>query len=150
NGQPCTNKASDNPGYRCYAEKHRKRRKLLMIGANDGQLHAFDAGTWDTVKKAFNNGTGAEVFAYAPRLTLPVLRDQAATGNTLQIFSVDGTPRIEDAFIDPRHTAAAGPVASNREWRTVVIGGLREGGKVNGGGQTSGFTSGYFALDITD
>jgi len=52
--------------------------------------------------------------------------------------------------LGPRHTAVAGPVASKREWRTVLIGGLREGGKVNGGGQTSGFTSGYYALDMTD
>jgi Tfp pilus tip-associated adhesin PilY1 len=150
NGQPCTNKPSDNPGYRCYADRHQLRRKMLMIGSNDGQLHAFDAGTWDSTKKLFTNGTGGEVFSYIPRLVLPILRDQAATGNQLQIFSVDGTVRIADAFIDPRHTAAAGPVAANREWRTVLIGGLREGGKVNGGGQTSGFTSGYYALDITD
>jgi Tfp pilus tip-associated adhesin PilY1 len=150
NGATCTNKPSDNPGYRCYADRHQERRKLLMVGANDGQLHAFDAGTWDSTKKLFSDGTGGEVFSYIPRLVLPILRDQAAPSNVIQIFSVDGTARIDDVFIDPHHTAAAGPLATKREWRTVLIGGLREGGKANGGGQTSGFVSGYYALDITD
>jgi Tfp pilus tip-associated adhesin PilY1 len=38
-------------------------------------------------------------------------------------------------FIDPTHNGT--PVAANREWRTVVFGGLREGGAT------------YFALDVT-
>jgi hypothetical protein len=150
NGKACTSKPSDNPGYRCYAEKHRKRRKMLVFGANDGQVHAFDAGTWDTSKKDFNNGTGTEVFSYIPRLAMPVIRDQAATGNTTEIFSADGTVRLEDVFVDPKYSAASGPSAADREWRTVMIGGFREGGKPNGGGQTSGFVSGYYALDVTD
>src|SRR5882724_7230509 len=148
--RPCTGLTTDNVGYRCYAERHRKRRKMLVLGANDGQVHAFDAGTWDTSANDFNNGTGTEVFAYVPRLALPALRDQAVPGNTTQIYSVDGTVRIDDVFIDARHTAAAGPLAADREWRTVMIGGLREGGKPNGGTTTGGFTSGYYALDVTD
>jgi hypothetical protein len=151
NKKACTDKPSDNPGYRCYAEKHRKRRKMLVLGANDGQLHAFDAGTWDTTKKDFNNGTGTEVFSYVPRLSLPVLAKQGLTTNDTEIFSVDGTVRIDDVFLDPHHFAAAGPVAANREWRTVLIGGFREGGKIDGaGGQVPKFVSGYYALDLTD
>jgi hypothetical protein len=150
NGKPCTSKPSDNPGYRCYAEKHRKRRKMLVFGANDGQIHAFDAGTWDTVKKDFSDGTGTEVFGYIPRLAMPVLRDQSAPGNSTQIFSTDSTLRLEDVFIDPKYSAGAGPAAADREWRTVLLGGFREGGKPNGGGTTAGFVSGYYAVDVTD
>ena len=41
-GSDCVN----DTGYRCYAKKHQFRRKLLLVGANDGQLHAFDGGVW--------------------------------------------------------------------------------------------------------
>jgi hypothetical protein len=31
-------------GYRCFANKHQLRRKMLVVGSNDQQLHIFDAG----------------------------------------------------------------------------------------------------------
>ena len=77
--------AGNVPGYRTFAEKHRLRRKLLLVGANDGMLHAFDAGiyrdspyddqfTIETIDGEFDNGSGREVFAYIPRAALPVVR----------------------------------------------------------------------------
>lgn len=135
-----------NPGYRCFAQQQSHRRKMLLVGTNDGQLHAFDAGIWDKDTQLFTDGTGKELFSYMPRLALPVVRDQAE--KTHQIFGVDGTPRVEDVFIDPKHTAGnADP--TEREWRTVAIGGFREGGAIDGGGRVGDFTSGYYALDVT-
>jgi len=138
-------------GYRCFATTHQRRRKILFLGANDGQLHAFDMGTWDNApsQQKFTDGTGEELFSYIPRLALPIVRDQAeGTGGVFnEIFSVDGSPTSADVFIDPSHAAA--PVAASREWRTVLVGGFREGGNINGGGQVSGFVSGYYALDVT-
>ena len=132
-------------GYRCYAEKHRLRRKMLMVGSNDGQLHFFDAGIWDGGTQKFSDGSGRELFAYVPRLGLPIVRDLAE--GTRQIFGVDGTARIDDVFLDPQHNGT--PTATDREWRTVVIGGFREGGKRDGGARMTDFVSGYYALDIT-
>ena len=52
-------------------------------------------------------------------------------------WGIDGSPRIDDVFIDPQ-AAEDGPMTcDDREWRTVAIGGYREGGP------------GYYALDIT-
>lgn len=149
NGTTCT---ASSPGYRCFARKHEFRRKMLAVGANDGMLHFFEAGIWDDSDKQFDNGTGKELFAFVPRMVLPIAKEAAEGEN--QIFSVDGSPRIVNVFIDPQHGAADAIDPADRRWRTIAIGGLREGGSENGSGEVDldngkPFTSGYYALDIT-
>jgi Tfp pilus tip-associated adhesin PilY1 len=138
----CTN----NPGYQCFAQQQSHRRKMLLVGANDGQLHAFDAGVWNGTTQLFTSGTGEEIFSYIPRLALPLARTQVENGH--QVFSVDGTPRVSDVFIDPKHAAGAA-VATDREWRTVAVGGFREGGSIDSSSRVGDFVSGYYALDLT-
>ncbi|HEX2162431.1 MAG TPA: PilC/PilY family type IV pilus protein [Thermoanaerobaculia bacterium] len=142
-----------NPGYRCFFEKQRFRRKMLLVGSNDGMLHAFDAGMFRTQGEdhwtgaplvddalnpfgSFDNGTGKELFAFVPRTVLPTLREMRTGGR--HRFNVDGTVTVADVFVDPlRQASSTFPEETDREWRTVVIGGLREGGR------------GYYALDVT-
>ena len=135
----------NDPSYRCFSKQYRTRRKMILVGANDGQLHAFDAGIWNGT--TFTAGKGTEIFSYMPRIAMPIVRDQTENGR--QIFGVDGTPRISDVFIDPKHTGTPDP--TQREWRTVAVGGFREGGFIDGGGRVSDtdFYSGYYALDVT-
>lgn len=147
-GQTCT---TESPGYRCFARKHEFRRKMLVVGANDGQLHLFDAGTWDETEGEFNNGTGKELFSFIPRSAMPVVAELEESSR--QIFGVDGSVRVVDVFIDPQHTGG-NPTEADRQWRSVAVGGLREGGSVNGGrgielDNNKPFTSGYYALDLT-
>ena len=138
----------DLHSYRDFFRKHELRRKMLVVGGNDGMLHAVDAGifrtaatgpaqspatTTNTPANKFDNGSGKELFAYSPRTILPTIR-QLAEG-TVHQWGVDGTVTVADVFIDPTNTGT--PSAAKREWRTVVFGGLREGG------------AGYYALDIT-
>lgn len=127
--------ADGDPGYRCYFEKHRLRRKMLVVGSNDGQLHFFDAGIFRGAADSgeFDNGTGREILSYVPRPVMPVLTQLAQ--DTRQEWGVDGTVQFDDVLIDPSHNGT--PTEADREWRTVLIGGLREGGR------------GYFALDVT-
>jgi hypothetical protein len=150
NTQACADDAAgnpQNPGYKCWADKHNHRRKMLAIAANDGQLHFFDAGIYrpSATPPAFDDGTGYELFSYMPRLALPIVRNEASSGT--HIFAVDSTPRVREVFIDPVHNGT--PSAADRQWRTVVIGGFREGGKPMGGTRIADFISGYYALDIT-
>lgn len=121
--------------YREFAEKHRLRRKMLLVGANDGMLHAFDAGKYSDAADAFDNGTGKELFGYMPRAVMPAVKLINTAGATNHQWSVDGTVTVSDVHIDPLHTGA--PDEDEREWRTVGIGGLREGGAL------------YYAIDIT-
>jgi len=85
---------------------------VLYTGGNDGMLHAFDAET------------GKELFAYVPGLIYDHLKDYADPGYQ-HYFYVDLTP-----FVQP-------DVDIGGTEKTVLVGGLRKGGK------------GYFALDIS-
>ncbi len=154
----CTATTNPNHGYQCFFERHRCRRRMLFVGSNDGQLHAIDAGIFSvadpnnhnllqcndltlanintTLQEPigfFDNGTGKEIFSYIPRPALAKLKQYKDTGR--QDWSVDGTPVADDVFIDPAHSGT--PAAADREWRTVLVGGMREGGNT------------YFALDVT-
>lgn len=141
---------STDPGYVCWADQHKRRRKMLAVAANDGQLHVFDAGVWDASRQKFTDGTGRELFSYAPRLGLPILRELEA--NPKHVFSLDSTPRLDEVFIDPLHDHPGDPAAprlDERQWRTVLVGGFREGGDPFGGSRMADFVSGYYALDVT-
>jgi len=93
------------------------RAPMLFVGANDGMLHAFDATT------------GAEKYAYIPRVLLPEL-------NQLTHKSSPGQDFIHRYYVDD--APVSGDVRySGGNWHTVLVGGLRGGGK------------GVYALDIT-
>lgn len=141
-----------DPGYRCFLARHQARQRILVFGSDDGMLHAFDAGTfrrsvqklefntalqrWEIAVKPnlFDDGTGKELWAYIPRAVLPTLTE--FTKSNKHHYTVDGTVRAADVFIDPVYVSGS-PDPDNRQWRTVVIGGLREGGAA------------YYALDVT-
>jgi type IV pilus assembly protein PilY1 len=92
------------------------RSPVVYVGANDGMLHAFNA----------NNGE--ELWAYVPSFVHGKLKELAKPEYSHQ-FYVDGQVRAWDVNIG---TDAA------PNWRTVLIGGLRGGGK------------GYYALDVSN
>lgn len=132
-------------GYREFFQRHENRRKIMVAGANDGMVHAWDAGKAGVEKFVdqfdierrdvrFDNGTGREIFAYIPRTVLPTVRELAQDPLSHR-WAVDGSIASADVFVDPLHTGT--PSADERNWRTVLIGGLREGG------------TGYYALDVT-
>jgi type IV pilus assembly protein PilY1 len=110
----------DNP-------KNHTRMKLVLVGANDGMLHIFNANDpSDPTTGQGDANTGQEVLAYVPNSVLKNTVDLTSTAYRHRYY-VDGSPTAGDVFL-----------ASKQAWRTVVVGGL------GGGGQ------GYFALDITD
>ncbi len=154
---------SDLNGYREFSRSHFWRRRMLIVAANDGQLHFFDAGirkliydpTLGRQVERFTDGTGLELFSYMPRLVMPIVGEQfdgSAVAddevNGAHIYSLDGHIRLADVYIDPLHNGTNAS-AADRSWRTVLVGGLRRGGDILGGGLVPGFVSGYFALDIT-
>ena len=129
--------ANNVTGYRDFLVMHQNRRKVLLVGTNDGMLHAFDAGLFDAKTQLFSNGTGKEIFGFVPRLVMPTLTGLYANGQN-RTWSVDGGITSADVRIDPLYSGVPDPEGVHGpEWRTVAIGGLREGGV------------GYYALDIT-
>lgn len=107
------------------------RRKLLLVGANDGMLHAFNGGDWDAVQQKYTLGTGDELWAFIPPDLLPKLH-RLMDGSKHQFF-VDGTAMVREIWADE-----AGPfVKSASEFHTLAVMGERRGG------------NSFFALDIT-
>ncbi len=138
NGRACNATTRPNRGYRCFFEKERRRRRVLLAPSNDGQVHAFDAGFFrgsvedGRLVGRFDAGTGREIFAHIPRPMLRHTRDLVALEHAP---GIDGQLTVDDVFIDPAHSGT--PAANDREWRTVAIGAYRDGG------------SGLYALDLT-
>ena len=145
----------DLNGYREFTRKHFWRRKMLVVAANDGQVHFFDSGIRTTVieptsgevLERFTDGTGTELFSYTPRLVMPLVTHQAT--NSKHVYSLDGNLATGDVYIDPRH-GGNNVLPQDRGWRSIIVAGLREGGDIfESGNRPPGFVSGYYALDVT-
>lgn len=119
-GTPSANYA--DAGYAAFKAANAGRANMVYQGANDGMLHAFNAGT------------GAEEWAYVPDLVMGTLNNLSRKTGFVHKFYVDGTPAMGD--VDFGNASSSTPNASS-DWHTILVGGLRKGG------------TGYYALDIT-
>ncbi|MCP9471851.1 MAG: PilC/PilY family type IV pilus protein [Nitrospira sp.] len=162
--------------YNTFYQQYRNRRQVAYVGANDGMLHAFNAGFyhrgdnpattnvvergWFTKTPTDNSGgpnLGAELWAFIPYQLLPQLQ-WLARADYSHVYYVDLKPKVSDVRIFT-------PDADHPDgWGTILIGGFRMGGScgnctastgappmtVNIGGTTRTFYSAYFVLDITN
>lgn len=120
-------------GYAVFKSAKANRRQVVLQGANDGMLHAFDAGTAPAGATAGTPGTGEELWAYVPSLVLPALNNLSRkVGYTYKPY-VDATPVVGDVDFNKTSGFAGTP-----DWRTIAVGGLGKGGR------------GFYALDVTD
>lgn len=131
--------------YSDFASLLQFRRKVVMVGANDGFLHAFDSGVWCTLPSncrdanfpnAFDLGTGREIFGFAVRGTMPLRFPALLQFPPSPQYFVDGSFGTADVFIDASNPHTS-PTPANRAWKTVLVGTLRQGGQW------------LYALDIT-
>ena len=142
-------------GYQTFFNTYKNRRRILLIGANDGLLHAFEAGVVgrDTSQPTtYDLGTGAELFAFAPRSIMQIykpLKDAVGPQTKQDEWTVDLSTSAADVLIDAGHSGT--PVPGNRAWHTVLVGGVREGSPFEGtdGAAPRHSQGSYFALDIT-
>lgn len=97
----------DPEGYASFLQFKRDRTPVVFVGANDGMLHAFDAGTTST--------GGNELFAIVPNSVLPNVHELAENGYTHRFF-VDGSPVQGDAKF-------------GSTWKTILLAPMGAGGK---------------------
>ena len=109
-------------GYASFKTTNASRPKLVLQGANDGMLHAFNAAT------------GAEEWAYVPNLVMGSLNNLSSKNGYTHKYYVDGTPVSGDVDFDYTDPL---PKTRTPAWRTIVVGGLGKGGR------------GFYALDVT-
>lgn len=103
------------PTYAKFAASVSQRAPTVYVGSNNGMLHAIDART------------GQERFAYMPNMLITNKKAAEYTNpNHAQLVpGIDSRVRAQDVFI-------------RGQWRTVLVGSMRLGGR------------GIFALDITN
>ncbi len=95
--------APGRDSYTAYVSAKASRTPMIYVGANDGMLHAFRATD------------GVEQFAVIPNAVFPNLHQLTKPSYTHRHY-VDGSPSGGDAFL-------------GGAWKTVVVTGLRAGGK---------------------
>lgn len=125
--------------YTPFVQQYKNRRHVAYVGANDGMLHAFNAGYfhrgddpgtaptehgWFTRTPTDNSGgplLGQELFGFIPQELLPHLKWLTDPDYT-HVYYVDLTPKVTDARIftpDADHPNG---------WGTILLGGFRLGG----------------------
>ena len=172
-----------DPSYEAFERRYTRgpgpgiqpRPTIVYVGANDGMLHAINAGCYKvgddrstdrrehgryttdypayfTNALGYTPQPGEEIWSYIPHNLLPHLQ-WLSDPNYAHVYYVDLKPKIVDARIFPDDSTHPGG------WGTVLIGGLRYGGKTyavddfNQDGVADDariFSSCYFALDITN
>ena len=162
--------------YAEFLEKYTDRRNMVYVGANDGMLHAFNAGFFDTETMEFSvNGykadgvtpatphpLGAEIWAYVPMNLQPHLQWLRDPGYT-HVYYMDLKPRILDAKIFAPGIDPVTGIDHPEGWGTIMVAGMRfGGGKITIDTGADGFlpapnntddltrSSAYVIMDITD
>ncbi|MGE8500108.1 MAG: pilus assembly protein [Pseudomonas sp.] len=106
-----SNRLEGNTAYSTFAADIAERTPRLYVGGNAGMLHGFNAKT------------GVEEFAFVPSAVFPKL-NKLTGANYSHEYYVEGTPTVADVY-------------DGTEWRTILVGTLKAGGKS------------IFALDVT-
>lgn len=142
---------SDNT-YAAYRQHYRQRRNMVYAAANDGILHAFNAGFYDPVNKKFSTDKqplGSELWGYIPYNLLGHLQ-WLADYNYPHVAYLDGKLRSFDVNIfkaDDDHPHG---------WGTILVAGMRFGGgyiempRSSNDNNPAKMRSAWVVLDITN
>jgi Tfp pilus tip-associated adhesin PilY1 len=115
------------------------RQRVLYVGANDGMVHALDAGSFQDPDpntpgdEYYSAGDGSELFGYIPGFLLNKVK-RLPQLNTGKQFFMDGSGSAADVFIDYDGDG----IREGTDWTTALIMPARQGGE------------GVLALDVTD
>ncbi|MDZ7922951.1 MAG: PilC/PilY family type IV pilus protein [Marinagarivorans sp.] len=115
--------------YRLFRQKYQSRRQVVYVGSNDGMLHAFNGGFYNSDDSSYStskNGEtahplGSELWAYVPYNALPHLQ-WLTQPNYPHVYYVDGPVKAFDVNIfdaDADHPGG---------WGTIIVGSMRLGG----------------------
>jgi len=139
--------------YEKYWQDHETRRRIVMVGANDGMIHAFDAGSAQAPAPKLNpnvgfrqvlydSGTGNEVWAFIPPDQIARLWLMMRDGHQMY---VDGDIMVRDVWVDGAKNDKGTVsyintplVKQDVEYHTVAVVSERQGGNH------------FFALDVTN
>ncbi|MDY6821594.1 MAG: PilC/PilY family type IV pilus protein [Deferribacterota bacterium] len=149
------------------SEKVRNRLPIVIVGSNDGMVHAFYTGLpSDDLDTGDNRNTlglnikdsnynreeyevGQELWAFMPYNVLPYLQWYSAEGIRYHIPKIDYNFTLVDASIGENGNAPPDGELTGDSWRTILVGTMGFGGKKYEAGNRT-FSSSIFALDVTN
>jgi Tfp pilus assembly protein, tip-associated adhesin PilY1 len=167
----------NDSSYAAFRDFYRYRRQMVYVGANDGMIHAFNGGFYNTscqrfttqpsgavctdtnknvadtvIKAVTTHPLGSEVWAYVPGNELPHLR-WLTDPNYAHTYYVDGSPVAFDV-----KTFKPDTTTHIQGWGTVLVVPFRLGGGAitvptsTDAKDPKPFTaqSSYVVLDVTD
>ena len=146
--------------YANFVDLYKNRRHVVYVGANDGMLHAFNAGFYDAESKGFeltgdnnelSHPLGSELWAYIPEAALPHLK-WLAEPDYPHVYYVDGDVQSFDVNIFEGEDEDVYPGG----WGTILVVGMGFGGgdyaldSDGNGTDDEVLRSSYMVFDITD
>lgn len=119
--------------YADFKAKYLNRRQMIYVGANDGMLHAFNGGFFNSLTHSYDStpaglvdhDLGTEMWAYVPFSMLPHLQ-WLASPSYEHTYYVDGAPVIFDARIWDENNPATD--THPKGWGTLMAVTMRLGG----------------------
>ncbi len=97
-----------------FYDTNKNRTKVIIVGANDGMLHAFNAST------------GVEQWGFIPQSLLVTLQSMLLPFT--HTYYVDSSPKVADVWL---YSNSVDTTKTVDEWKTVLVSGLRKGGKTD-------------------
>lgn len=136
-GQSSYRNYVDGTGTTPAGGKKQRAEGLLVVGANDGMLHAFRDGVYTGTNATVVQG-GIETFAYVPKALLPTL-SQFSDKAFVHRYYVDGPLTETDAYF----------TAGSPRWANVVVGSTGGGAGAPPVAGVSSPRTAVFAIDFT-
>jgi type IV pilus assembly protein PilY1 len=135
----------EGSSYATFASTYAARLNVVYTGANDGLLHGFRAGSFDSSGNfVTTQNDGREVLAYMPSQALATIHSTTSSldysnSQYSHNFFVDAAPGVGDLYY-------------KGAWHTWLVGGLGPGGQAGGPISDPKASAGgaLYALDITD
>jgi type IV pilus assembly protein PilY1 len=138
------NRGLREASYKAFLRKYQHRKRVIYAGSNGGFVHGFNAGEYRVTNTAdftdapgYDRGTGVEEFGFMAYPARPNIKDLPKQHG----FYMDGSPVAGDVWLYPAANQNPVDITANdawMDWRTVLMGGMREGGRT------------IWAIDVTD
>ncbi len=148
--------------YGAFATLYATRRNMLYVGANDGMLHGFSAGSYTapsgTTDRSFVTtlNTGAEMMAYVPAQVISVIHPVIPALDTVHAGVDYSNPSyVHNFFVDATPGSGDLYYGATPAWHTWLAGGLGVGGHADGAIQDNTATvtapaGAFYVLDVTN
>ncbi len=115
--------------YRAFRQHYQQRRQMVYVGANDGMIHAFNGGFFNSISNSYElalsgetpHPLGSELWAYVPYNLLPHLK-WLTRPDYPHVYYMDGSIKQFDVNVfadDEDHPGG---------WGTILVAGMRFGG----------------------